>query len=73
MGTATGRVPWDCNCTAPHVTAEHGLVALAELLLDAGADPTIRDDKYGATALEWARCCDRPEIAALLRQRATSR
>jgi Ankyrin repeats (3 copies)/Ankyrin repeat len=48
------RVLWDCNQTALHVTAEHGLVELAGLLLDAGADPGIRDDKYEATCLGWA-------------------
>jgi ankyrin repeat protein len=51
------------------VTAEHGLTTLAELLLDAGADPTIRDDKYDATVLAWAEYCDQPRIAELLRAR----
>ena len=45
---------WECNHTALHVTAEHGGVDLAQVLLDAGADPSIRDDKYQATALGWA-------------------
>ena len=60
---------WDCNSTALHVTAEHGLTALAEMLLDAGADPGIRDDKYDATVLGWAEYCDQPRIAELLRSR----
>jgi ankyrin repeat protein len=63
------RVLWDCNSTALHVTAEHGLVDLARLLLDAGADPGIRDDKYEATCLGWAEYCGQSSIAALLRER----
>jgi ankyrin repeat protein len=66
------RVFWDCNSTALHVTAEHGLVDLARMLLDAGADPTIRDDKYDATVLEWARYCDQPRIAELLQSRGVT-
>jgi len=60
---------WDCNQTALHVTAEHGLTTLAQMLLDAGADPGIRDDKYDATVLGWAEYCDQPRIAELLRAR----
>jgi ankyrin repeat protein len=66
------RVFWDCNSTALHVTAEHGLVELAGMLLDAGADPAIRDGKYEATALGWAEYCDQPAIAALLRERGVT-
>jgi ankyrin repeat protein len=66
------RVFWDCNQTPLHVTAEHGLVELARVLLDAGADPAIRDDKYEATALGWAEYCNQPAIAALLRERGVS-
>jgi len=62
-------VLWDCNQTALHVTGEHGGVELARMLLDAGADPGIRDDKYDATALGWAEYCGQPEIADLLRGR----
>jgi len=63
------RVLWDCNCTALHITAEHGLVDVARMLLDAGADPSIHDDKYDATVLEWTHYCDQPRIAELLRSR----
>jgi ankyrin repeat protein len=66
------RVLWDCNSTALHVTAEHGLLELARMLLDAGADPGIRDDKYEATVLGWAEWCGQPKIAELLRQRGVT-
>jgi hypothetical protein len=39
------------------------------MLLDAGADPNVRDDKYEATVLGWAGYCGRPEIAELVRAR----
>jgi hypothetical protein len=34
-----------------------------------GADPNIRDDKYGAPALGWAHFFDREDFAKLLRER----
>ena len=39
------RPMWDFNHTALHMTIESGEVDIARLLLDAGADPNIRDDK----------------------------
>ena len=66
------RVVWDCNQTALHVTAEHGLTEIARMLMDAGGDPAIRDDKYQATALGWAEYCGRPHVADLLRQRGAT-
>ena len=64
------RVLWDCNHTALHVTIEPGgAIELTRMLLDAGADPNIRDDKYEATALGWAEFCGQPQIAELLRRR----
>ena len=66
------RVLWDCNHTALHITVEHGVIELTRLLLDAGADPNIRDDKYHATALGWAEYCGQPQIADPLRQRGAT-
>jgi ankyrin repeat protein len=63
------RLMWDCNHTALHMTVENGAIEIARLLLDAGADPQIRDDKYHATALGWAEFFDRNDIAALIRER----
>jgi ankyrin repeat protein len=63
------RELWDCNHTALHMTAENGAVDIARMLLDAGGDPTIRDDKYDNTALGWAEFCDQGEVARLLRER----
>jgi len=66
------RVLWDCNHTALHVTAEGGAIELARILLDAGADPGIQDDKYQSTVLGWAEFCGQPEVAALLRRRGAT-
>jgi len=63
------RGMWDCNHTALHMTIESGTMQLARLLLDAGADPNIRDDKYNATALGWAHYFGREDFAALIKER----
>jgi ankyrin repeat protein len=61
------RLMWDCNHTALHMTVESDAIDIAELLLDAGADPNIRDDKYDATALGWAHFFGRQDFADLIR------
>jgi ankyrin repeat protein len=63
------RPMWDCNHTALHMSIENGAIDIARLLLDAGADPNIRDDKYHATALGWAQFFEREDFAELIRQR----
>jgi ankyrin repeat protein len=60
---------WDCNHTALHMTVENGAIDVARQLLDAGADPNIRDDKFDATALGWAEHFGRPDFAELIRAR----
>jgi len=65
---AKGKM-WDCSHTALHITAESGAVDMTRLLLDAGADPNIRDDKYDATVLGWAEFCEQPQVAELVRER----
>jgi ankyrin repeat protein len=63
------RLMWDCNHTALHMTVESGAIDIARLLLDAGADPNIRDDKYNATALGWADFFGRTDFAELVREK----
>jgi ankyrin repeat protein len=67
------RMMWDCNHTALHVSVERGAVDIMHLLLQAGADPNIRDDKFGATALGWAEFFGRRELAELIRNNGGSR
>jgi ankyrin repeat protein len=67
------RSLWDCNQTALHIAAADGAVDIARMLLDAGGDPQIRDDKYESTPLGWADFCGRQQIAQFLRERGISR
>jgi ankyrin repeat protein len=58
--------PWE---TALHAAAAGGDVALVELLLDLGADPSLRDARFDATPLDWARHLDRPAVVEVLEGR----
>ena len=51
------------------MTAESGAIDMARMLLDAGADPNIHDDKYDATVLGWAEFCEQPQVAELVHER----
>ena len=61
------RKMWDLNHTALHMTVESGAIEIARLLLEAGADPNVRDDRHHATALGWADFFGREEMAELIR------
>lgn len=55
--------PWQ---TALHKAAEDGNLELARTLLRLGADPDIRDERFGSTPLGWARHFGRQPIIDLL-------
>ena len=63
---------WDAEVTALHLAAANGHVEVVKLLLDAGADPTIRDSKHDGDAMGWAEggrvppAPQAPEIVELL-------
>jgi hypothetical protein len=61
-----GDDPWE---TALHHAAHANDVALARALLDLGADPAVRDARFGATPLDWARHLGSAEVEALLSDR----
>ena len=63
------RPMWDLNHTALHMTVESGAIEIARLLLDAGADPNVRDDRHHATALGWAEFFGRDDMADLIREK----
>jgi ankyrin repeat protein len=63
------RLMWDCNHTALHMTAESGAIDIARLLLEAGADPNICDDKFNSTVLGWATFFGRADLAELVREK----
>jgi hypothetical protein len=52
--------------TALHEAASEGRLELVELLLELGADPTIRDTEFDATPAGWAGHLRRPEVLAYL-------
>jgi len=51
--------------TALHHAAGHGMLALARVLLERGANPNARD-ATGATPLHWAAVMDRGDLVKLL-------
>jgi len=55
--------PWQ---TALHKAAEDGNLELARALLRLGADPNLRDQRFGSTPLGWARYFERPALIELL-------
>ena len=56
--------PWQ---TALHKAAGDGNLDLAQVLLRLGADPDIRDARFGSTPLGWARHFGHDSMAELLR------
>jgi ankyrin repeat protein len=57
---------WDSEVTALHLAVMQGHIEIVRLLLDAGANPRIRDSKHDGDARGWAEFFKRPEIVALL-------
>jgi hypothetical protein len=55
--------PWQ---TALHVAAGQGRLDLARSLLRLGADPGLRDHRFGSTPLGWARYFGQEQLAELL-------
>jgi hypothetical protein len=51
-GDAPVEEAWE---TALHHSAVDGNVELTRRLLDLGADPNLRDHRFDATPLDWAR------------------
>jgi ankyrin repeat protein len=61
---------WDAEVTPLHLAAAQGHAEVVGALLDAGADPAIRDSKHDGDALGWAEFFRKPGIVQLLRDRA---
>lgn len=54
------------TATALHTAAGQGQVAVVELLLARGADPSIQDARYQSTPLGWASHLGKGDVVALL-------
>ena len=64
------RAPhWDAIVTPLHLAAWKGHAAIVHLLLDARADPHIRDSKHDGDALGWAEHGGSVETVHILRER----
>jgi ankyrin repeat protein len=57
---------WDADVTALHLCAFSGATDVARVLLEAGADPRIRDSKHTSDAVGWAGFFKRTEMIRLL-------
>ncbi|MXG90315.1 ankyrin repeat domain-containing protein [Nocardioides flavescens] len=67
-------VPSDEECeTGLHSAAGRGDLATVRLLLDLGADPTVRDARFDATPEQWAGHGGHAEVAAVLREGLSGR
>jgi ankyrin repeat protein len=61
---------WGADVTALHLAAAHGHAEVVRALLDAGADPAIRDSMHDSDALGWATFFKQPAAIAVLRREA---
>jgi ankyrin repeat protein len=57
---------WEADVTPLHLAAMQGHVTIARMLLEAGADTTIRDSKHDSDPRGWAEFFERFEIVALI-------
>ena len=51
-----------------HLAIMRAHATMVRLLLDAGADPTLRDSKFDADAIGWAEHFQLPELVRILRE-----
>ena len=57
---------WDANVTPLHLASLGNHPEVAQLLLDAGANPAIRDSHHDSDAMGWAEFFQREEIAQMI-------
>lgn len=58
---------WDADVTPLHLAAWVGDLEIARLLVEAGADSTIKDTKHDSDGLGWAEFFHRDDIVQVLR------
>jgi ankyrin repeat protein len=63
---------WDAEVTPLHLAAAQGHTAIVRVLLDAGADVSIRDSKHDSDPIGWAEFFRQPEIVGILKSRQSS-
>jgi ankyrin repeat protein len=60
---------WDAEVTPLHLAVLGDHAEIVRVLLDAGADPSIRDSKHEADTMGWAEFFRREEIVRMLKER----
>ena len=60
------------DVTPLHLAASRGHADMVRLLLDAGADPAVRDSMHDGDALGWAEYFKQPEIVRILKERTSN-
>jgi ankyrin repeat protein len=58
---------WDADVTALHLAVMVNHAEVVRVLLDAGADPRIRDSRHDSDAVGWAEFFHRTDIVRMLR------
>jgi ankyrin repeat protein len=61
---------WEAEVTSLHLAILGGHADVVRVLLRAGADPTIRDSKFGSDATGWAEHFGRPDIVEVIKARS---
>ena len=64
---------WDSIVTPIHLAIMQGHAHIVRMLLDAGADPAIRDTKHDGDARGWAEFFERADILRILEDFAQTR
>ena len=59
---------WDAEVTPMHLAAMAGHAEVVRMLLDAGADPAIRDSKHDSDPLGWATFFRKQEVVRILKR-----
>ena len=54
------------QATALHLAAQHGDLRTVKLLVELGADPTVRDGQWGGTPAGWAQHAGQDDVVAWL-------
>ena len=64
---------WDAEVTPLHLAVlGGGHEDIVRLLLEAGADPRVRDSKHDSDAIGWAEHFGQPEIVQILKAHAAN-
>jgi ankyrin repeat protein len=60
---------WDSELTPLHLAVLADHAGVVRTLIDAGADPTIRDSKHDSDAIGWAEFFGRRNLVDLLKKK----